>query len=44
RDPSVHRFALDHVLTDTEALLDGSSPVTQRRVKLTEAIEGVLAL
>ncbi|MBT8164802.1 MAG: ATP-dependent 6-phosphofructokinase [Acidimicrobiia bacterium] len=44
RDPSVHRFALDHVLADTEALLDGSSPVTQRRVKMTEAIEGVLAL
>lgn len=44
RDPSVQRFPLAHVLTDTEALLDGSSPVTQRRVKMTEAIEGVLAL
>lgn len=44
RDPSVQRFSLDQVLTDTEALLDGSSPVTQRRVKMTEAIEGVLAL
>ncbi len=44
RDPSVQRFPLAHVLADTEALLDGSSPVTQRRVKMTEAIEGVLAL
>ncbi|NNC91022.1 MAG: ATP-dependent 6-phosphofructokinase [Acidimicrobiia bacterium] len=44
RDPSVQRFPLDHVLAETEALLDGSSPVTQRRVKMTEAIEGVLAL
>jgi 6-phosphofructokinase 1 len=43
-DPFVQRFGLDHVLADTAALLDGSSPVTQRRVKMTEAIEGVLAL
>jgi len=43
-DPFVQRFGLEHVLIDTEALLDGSSSVTKRRVKMTEAIEGVLAL
>jgi hypothetical protein len=44
RDPSVQRFSLGRVLSETEALLDGSSPVTRRRVAMTEAIEGVLAL
>jgi 6-phosphofructokinase 1 len=43
-DPSVQLFPLDEVLRQTEALLDGSSPVTQRRLKMTEAIEGVLSL
>jgi len=43
-DPSVQVFPLSEVLSQTEALLDGSSPITQRRLRMTEAIEGVLAL
>jgi 6-phosphofructokinase 1 len=44
RDPSVWRFPFRHVLAETEALLDGSSPVTQRRVRMMEAYEGVLSI
>jgi 6-phosphofructokinase 1 len=43
-DPSVQRFSLTKVLSETAALLDGSSPITQRRLKLMEAAEGVLPL
>lgn len=43
-DPSVFRFPLDKVLEETAALLDGSSPVTKRRVKMMEANEGTLSL
>jgi 6-phosphofructokinase 1 len=43
-DPSVFRFPLDKVLEETKALIDGSSPVTRRRVKMMEANEGTLAL
>ncbi len=43
-DPSVRRFGLEQVLAETEALLDGSSPVTQRRIALIERAEGVLGL
>ncbi len=43
-DPSVRRFDLPRVLRETEALIDGSSPVTRRRVRMMEAVEGVLAL
>jgi 6-phosphofructokinase 1 len=44
RDPSVWRFPFRHVLAETDALLDGSSPVTQRRVRMMEAYEGVLSI
>ncbi len=43
-DPSVQCFPLDRVLAETAALLDGSSPVTRRRVRMLETIEGALAL
>lgn len=44
RDPYVQTFPLAQVLTETEALLDGSSPVTERRVKMMQAVEGALGL
>lgn len=43
-DPSVVLFELEHVLRETEALLDGTSPVTRRRVRMMETYEGVIAL
>jgi 6-phosphofructokinase 1 len=43
-DPQVHRFGLAEVLSQTKALLDGSSPITQRRVAMMENIEGILGL
>lgn len=43
-DPSVFRFGLDQVLRETQALIDGTSPVTRWRVQMMQAVEGVLAL
>lgn len=43
-DSSVHRFPLARVLEETRALIDGSSPVTVRRVALMTQAAGVLAL
>jgi 6-phosphofructokinase 1 len=43
-DPAVSRFGLLQVLAETRALLDGSSPITRRRVQMMERIEGVLGL
>lgn len=43
-DPTVELFPLDVVLDETEALLDGSSDVTKRRIRRMEEIQGVLAL
>jgi 6-phosphofructokinase 1 len=43
-DSSVQLFPLDRVLEETKALIDGSSPVTQRRVAMMAAAAGVLAL
>ena len=43
-DSWVHRFPLARVSEETAALTDGSSPVMQRRMKMMEAVEGVLAL
>lgn len=43
-DPAVFRFPLDQVLAETERLIDGSSPVTRRRVQMMEMVEGVLPL
>lgn len=43
-DPSVLRFPLQRVLDETKALIDGTSPVTKRRVKMMGANEGTLAL
>ncbi len=44
RDPSVWRMPMRQVLAETDALLDGSSPVTQRRVRMMEAYAGVLSI
>lgn len=43
-DPSVYRFPLEQVLAETERLIDGSGPVTRRRVPMMESVEGVLPL
>jgi 6-phosphofructokinase 1 len=43
-DTSVHRFSLQRVLEETRTLIDGTSPVTRRRLALMEKAAGVLAL
>lgn len=43
-DPAVSRFGLAQVLAESRALVDGTSPVTKRRVQMMERIEGVLGL
>ncbi len=43
-DPSVQRFPLARVIEETKALLDGSSPITKRRLQLMQKAEGVLPL
>ena len=43
-DPRVSVFDLAHVLAETEALLDGTSEVTRRRVLRMQEVQGVLAL
>ncbi|MEW5743746.1 MAG: 6-phosphofructokinase [Myxococcota bacterium] len=43
-DSSVLRFPLERVLDETRALIDGSSPVTKRRLALMEKAAGVLSL
>ena len=44
RDHGVRLFGLEEVLTETAAMIDGSSPVTQGRVALMEQAAGVLPL
>ena len=43
-DPSVTRFPLERVLDESAALVDGTSPLTRRRVQMMESVEGVLGL
>lgn len=43
-DPAVWAFPLEKVHQETEALLEGSSAVTRRRVRMMEASAGILAL
>lgn len=43
-DDWIGLFDIEDVLEETEALLDGSSPVSVDRVARMEAIRGVLAL
>ena len=43
-DASVTRFSLERVLQETQSLIDGSSPVTQRRLQLMERAHAVLSL
>lgn len=43
-DSSVQMFSLERVLSETAAVIDGSSPVTKRRLALMEKASGVLAL
>lgn len=42
-DPAVFRFTLEHVLKETEALLDGTSEVTRWRLKMLESLERALS-
>ncbi|MEZ4361901.1 MAG: 6-phosphofructokinase [Kofleriaceae bacterium] len=44
QDSSVRLFPFEQVLEETRALIDGTSPVTKRRVALMEKAAGVLAL
>lgn len=43
-DRSVTRWPLAKVLEETEALLDGRSPVTQQRVAMMQSVAGVLSI
>lgn len=43
-DSRVQRFSLGRVAEESAALLDGSSRVMQRRMRMIETVEGVLAL
>ena len=43
-DSRVMRYPLERVIEESAALVDGSSEVVQRRLKMMEAVEGVLAL
>ncbi|MCC6336553.1 MAG: 6-phosphofructokinase [Myxococcales bacterium] len=43
-DSSVQRFPLERVLEETRALIDGTSPVTKRRLVLMGKAAGVLSL
>lgn len=43
-DSSVQRFPLAKVLAETAALIDGSSPVTKRRLSLMSQASGVMAI
>lgn len=43
-DHSVHMVPLAEVLEETTCLLNGTSPVVQRRVKMLQHVEGLLAL
>jgi len=43
-DPSVRLVPLPLVLRETARLLDGSSPVTRRRLRMMSEVEGILAL
>lgn len=43
-DPRVKLFDLDHVLSETKRLLDGTHPTTQARLRMISAVQGVLPL
>ncbi len=43
-DPAVALHPLEQVLRESAALVDGSSPITKRRVQLMEQVEGMLGL
>lgn len=43
-DSRVLRYPLERVIEESAALVDGSSAVVQRRLRMMESIEGVLAL
>ena len=44
KEPKVLRFDLGRVLEETDRLLDGSHPTVQGRLRMLEAVQGVLAL
>ncbi len=43
-DPAVFRVTLEEMLRETEALLDGTSPVTRWRMKMLDSLENTLGL
>jgi len=43
-DPRVELFDLDHVITQTQKLLEGSHSMTQARMKMIQQVQGVLPL
>jgi len=40
----VLRYPLERVISESAALVDGSSEVVRRRLRMMESVEGVLAL
>jgi 6-phosphofructokinase 1 len=44
QDPMVRLFPLSRVLEETQAMIDGTSPVTRWRVEMLRQLEGVLPL
>ena len=43
-DPRVELFDLDHVITQTKKLLEGSHSMTQARMEMIRQVQGVLPL
>ena len=43
-DPRVQRYPLGRVLEETDRLLSGTHPSTRARLRLLDAVAGVLAL
>ena len=43
-DPYVRLLPLDEVLRETQKLVDGTSEVVQRRIKLLSEVENLLSL
>jgi 6-phosphofructokinase 1 len=43
-DANVTLIDLEHMLAETAAMLNGSSPLVQRRIRLMQEVQGVLAL
>jgi 6-phosphofructokinase 1 len=43
-DPAIRAIPIAEVLTETQRMIDGTSDIVRRRVRMLEEVEGVLAL